>query len=603
MVGRRGGGLSQSNKARCADRRLFDGSFWTWSIAVLCPSFVAILSDAHAQSPPSIGLRPEDILRLPQSVRVAQQSLGDRSCPLSDQDIAPRQGETADLTIRSVVLGAPVTVAPAREIDAILEKLRGATLSTQSLGRAAELIGCVYRTRGFIFARADIVATDEAGAYRVAIAEGRVASIEVVTETTNNAAFILRAFSAVQRDAPLNVDDVRFGLSQAANLGVGNVRPTIRRNRVDPTAIDLILVVDPPAHEAFVSVQNNNVEAIGSWGITSGVRLRGLTPLYETTTIGAFSTPDFSEQRVIQVSSEALLTGSGLRAKVDAAYAQTQPDGELSPLDLDARAAIFRLELTHPVIVRRGLIGSARASFETVDQTTRFLDDVLFSDDSLRIGAFGVHLDAVADRLAISTDLSFRRGFDLLGASEAGETNLSRIDANPQAWNLRGEIGVAATLPYRMSAQIRARGQFARDPLPAFEEFAFGQLTGGRGVDPAAIVGDRGVAVTGELAYTAPALPFARRVNLTAQPFVFVDAARAWDISLQAPDAVSDIITGGVGVRLGLFRRAQFELVWANPLGNINGAPSTAAGPRVLVQFSSSFDFSFRDGFFKRGSK
>lgn len=576
---------------------------FSWSCLYICMIGSAVPEMARAQSGAGVGLRAEEILRVPPSVLVSRQSFGDINCRVPSEGVRVAD-EIEGIAIRSVRLVDAPSVVSASAIEREVAGLIGATVAREALGRAVERIECLYRERGFIFAQAEILRESEDGAFGVRLREGRVASVEVSTPSANAASFVLRAFAGVQRGAPLNANDVRFGLAQAAAMGVDNVRPTIRRNRNDPDAIDLILVVEPPGHDAFLATQNFNIQSIGSWGLSAGVRLRGLTPLFETTTLAVYSTPDFSEQRSVQASSEALLTGTGLRVQVDLAYGQTQPDGPFEPLDVDARSGISRLQLSHPVLVRRGVIASGYGGMEFVDQTTRFLGDVLNNDDSLRVASLGLRADAASRRIVFNGDVEVRRGVDLLGASEEGDRSLSRANGDPQSWVFRLDTRAAVQLPKRFVAQARVRGQYSDRPLLAYEEFAFGQLTGGRGFDPAAITGDRGLMVSGEITqagFKVPGLP--ERFGVSVQPYVFADAARAWNVEPGAPDTFSDGISGGVGLRANLARRAQLDVAWANPLGNPRGIGPDQAGPRLLISFSTSLDFTFRDGFFARGRK
>ena len=103
----------------------------------------------------------------------------------------------------------------------------------------------------------------------------------------------------------------------------------------------------------------------------------------------------------------------------------------------------------------------------------------------------------------------------------------SRIESDPTPFLLRGN----ATAEYRPTPDwtlaATLQGQFSNDPLPAFEEFAAGSFSIGRGYDPGIVLGDSGVAGAFEVRYgsLAPA-----GINALAyQPYVFTDIAFAWN--------------------------------------------------------------------------
>lgn len=536
----------------------------------------------------SIGASPEEVLRLPAQVRAALPSLGAETCSVASA-VTLADGEVADITFAGIDAPAGLSV-PIAALDAEWTPIAGASVSREQLQRLVGRLECVYREDGFVFARAELAAAGD-GRYRLSVNEGRVASVEAATPDDASAAFLLRAFSSIEVGEALNARDVRAGLARAAAHGLTNVRPTIRRSRTDPTAIDLILVAEPPSNQAFVGFQNGNTEVLGPWGAVAGVRLRSLTPLYEQTTIGLYRTLEDKEQRAVQVTSEALLTTTGLTAKVDYAYSLSKPQEALAPLEIKAETNFAKLELGHPIIVRRGLVAGARAGFEAIDQTTELFGAFRLTEDRIRVMSVGARAEGLTGSVVWTGDLSVRKGIGGIGAAKRSDDDLSRFGADPKAWVIRAETQASAALPRDFAVTGKIKGQWADQSLLAFEEFNFGALSGGRGFDPGAISGDSGISATIELSHRPVVLPW--RVSI--QPLAFVDAARAWNLS-NFDNRRSDGASGGLGMRMNVARNAQLDVMWAEPLGRIVGADRNALGPKIQVQFSTSLDWSFREG-------
>jgi hemolysin activation/secretion protein len=554
--------------------------------AGVAPAVIALASGA-AQA--QVATR-EEVLRLPAPLRAAAAEFGADACP-QERIVGLTENEVPLATLSSLSPDGHGVVAPAALADD-WNDLIGRPVSREGLARIAMRAECRYRESGYVFARAAITGDAATGAYTLRVREGVVASLEVAAGDDALAGAVLRAFCRVREGAPLNAADVRRGLANAASIGVTNVRPTVRRARSDPDAIDLVLVVEPPPNQVFAQVQNHNIKPLGPWGGLFGVRMHGLSPLYERSVLGLYLSEDGEEQQAAQVSTQALLTRSGLRARVEAAYMCARPGDTLAPLDVEGETTFFTAELAHPIVVRRGLIASGRVGVEAIAQETTFLGGVPISDDTLRVAQVGMRLDGLWRGVVWGAGADVRKGLSGLGASEKGDANLSRADADPQAALLRVDAEATMKLAGAGSARVAVRGQHADASLPAFEEFTFGALSGGRGFDPGAIAGDRGVAGSLELAMR----PVTVGSYLTGQPYLFVDGARAWNEGT-ALVRRADGVSAGVGVRADLFERARLDVVYAQPVGNLRGVPQTVGGARLMVQLSASFDWTFANGF------
>jgi len=550
-------------------------------IAALGLTPAVLLGVGHAQT------TREEILRLPAPLRAAASDFGAEACA-PGAVVAALGGEASLGPFNGLEIAGATTIGPAA-LGADWRALVGEQISREGLARIAARVECRYREAGFVFARASVTGDPADGRYTLRVREGKVARVEVAAGDDALAGALLRAFRGVHAGAPLNAADVRQGLANAASIGIVDVRPTVRRSRADPDAIDLILVAGGAVHQLFVQAQNANDVPLGPWGAVAGVRLVGLTP---RTTFGVYFSEDGESQQAAQASVEALLSPGGLKAQIDAAYALARPGDRLAPLEIEGRTTFFSGEISHPIEVRRGFIAGWRVGFEAIDQRTEFFGSTLLNDDSLRVARLGVRADGLWRGAVWNADVDLRRGVKGLGASEAGDTGLSRPDADPEALVVRAETSAALAIgPGAM--RLAARGQHTDASLLAFEEFNFGALSGGRAFVPGAIAGDRGVALNLEV--SSPAFVYKR---VTAQPFAFVDAARAWNEGV-APVRRQDGASAGAGLRVDFFERARLEVLYAEPFETRGLAPG-AAGANVHVQFATALDFTFAGGFKRR---
>jgi hemolysin activation/secretion protein len=551
---------------------------------------LAAQGSAYAQS---AGSR-EQVLRVPAPLRAAASDFGVAQCPTTSL-VPAVKGEVVAARFGAMRLEG-VTVVDQTSLAMELDGFTGKPVSREGLARLAARIECRYRERGFVFARAAISADTGEGQFSLTIQEGRLQSLEVSTEQESLARLLLRAFSGVKVGAPLNAADVRESLAKAASIGITDVRPTVRRSRTDPNAIDLVLVAASPANQLIGVTQNANDDSLGPWGGLAAVHVHGLTPLQERSTFGVYTSSDGREQLAVQASSEALVSNSGLTARIEGAFAKAKPGGALSPLDIVGEATFLSAEILQPFIVRRGLIASWRLGLESVDQITDLFGTTALNKDSLRIAIVGARADGVLGGNLWSGSLEARHGIEGLGANRPGDRNLSRLDGDPQALAVRASVEANRKVTSNIALRATARGQWSDTSLLAFEEFNFGALSGGRGFDPGAITGDRGIALGFEASYAPIALP----AKLSAQPFAFLEGAEAENVGLGARRANGG--SAGLGLRVEWAQKLRLDVHFAEPFEAPRNVGRGRFGSKVGVQISTALDWSFKNGFGRKAA-
>ncbi|MCC7267793.1 MAG: ShlB/FhaC/HecB family hemolysin secretion/activation protein, partial [Caulobacteraceae bacterium] len=133
----------------------------------------------------------------------------------------------------------------------------------------------------------------------------------------------------------------------------------------------------------------------------------------------------------------------------------------------------------------------------------------------------------------------------------------SRADADPDALVFTGSAFVLAPVAERFTLYGRVEAQYSGDALLAYEELPVGNLTIGRGYDPAALSGDSGVAATLE----ARVGPFPIGPRVAATPYVFYDIAHVDNNDAFGLERTVD--SAGVGVQFRLTQRATLDVVYA----------------------------------------
>jgi hemolysin activation/secretion protein len=129
-------------------------------------------------------------------------------------------------------------------------------------------------------------------------------------------------------------------------------------------------------------------------------------------------------------------------------------------------------------------------------------------------------------------------------------------------------------------------GQWSPHGLPAYEEYQIGNYTVGRGYDPGAASGDRGLGMQLEAGAEVPVRGLSRVLGDTSLGlFGFYDTARVWNEDPLSYDSTIASVGGGVRMR---FPRTQLSLFYADPLKRPFPSAEKPRG-RLLVTLTRTF--------------
>jgi hemolysin activation/secretion protein len=375
---------------------------------------------------------------------------------------------------------------------------------------------------------------------------------------------------------------VRLSLRPAAGGEPGDLLGEIAVVR-DRTALDL-------------NVQNFGSEAVGRFGGLLRGELYNLTGLGDRTALTVFSTLEFTEQQTVQVAHDFRIGGEGLRIGTQLTYSTSTPDINLPGFSLEAETVFGSLFASYPLVRRRTASLYAEAGFDYADQDVT-VNALPLTRDRVRmmfVRISGESTDAASvqrqngysqfePRLRLRYLAEARRGLDVFSSNPDCRPNLaaclapgrvppSRIEANPQPMVFRFEGGAEYRPVPRFALAMRVSGQIAGDPLPAFEEYAGGSFSIGRGYDPGAVLGDNGVGASIEARYGSLAPKGAN--DLALQPYVFSEIVRVWNEDPSQRGFNPDRLwSAGGGLRAAWGARLQADAMLAIPLER----PLTAA--------------------------
>lgn len=501
-------------------------------------------------------------------------------CPLSESDV--------QVTLTSVTFRGATAVDEADLREAYAEYL----------GRPQPVsVICAIRDRAAriafesgVLARVEIPEQRiTGGALVLEVIEAHVVNVRVRGDVGPVQDLIERYAEKLRGMRPFDMERAQRYLLLASDTPGVRVRAAIRPSTSDERgAVDIDLSVTREDPQVIASVQNTGSRQVGRWGGLLRGEIAGYTAYGESTSLTVFRTLEANEQWLVQLAETARFGAEGLTARAAVTYGESRPGGAIGALDLKSRSVVGNVEVAYPLVRTRDRNLNLAGGLDVIDQKTEAFGGT-FTRDELRI-AYGradgdYRTEVVGRPLLLSGAFSVRKGFSVLGGSDAGDAGLTRAFGDPGAWVVKAQGGADLVLSQRLTAMVRAQAQYADDALLPYEQMSLGGLTVGRGYDPASALGDKGISAAFELRYG----PVPLHPRVVAAPYAFVDAGHVANnrAALSGLEEERTLTSVGAGVIFRLFNRANLELTYAHPLDSVRpGGPR--AGDRVLVQLTAS---------------
>jgi hemolysin activation/secretion protein len=391
----------------------------------------------------------------------------------------------------------------------------------------------------------------------------------------------------------------------ASDLPGYNVRLSLRpAGTVPGEVIGDVTVVHMPAY-VDLNIQDYGSHELGRWGGLLRAQLFGLTGLGDRTTVAIFSTADIHEQQTLTLGHEFRMGSEGLTIGGNFTYSWARPDID-DGSDIKSRTLLATLEVGYPFIRRQAHSVRGSVGFDFINQDVD-IDGVDLTRDRLRVGFARLNADAISmdfsrrgyslaePKWRLSSLIELRRGLDVFGATDScgptgadclgpGDVPPSRIEGDATATVLRGSAYGEFRPAPKVTLSVGVRGQLASSPLLTFEEFSAGNYTVGRGYDPGALLGDRGIGVQSELRVGSVYPRSPKDVAIEGYGFVDYASIRNKD-RLFVDDSSRHLTSVGAGARAS-FNRFFLDAAVAVPLTHV-GPLDKKPDPRFLISLTT----------------
>jgi hemolysin activation/secretion protein len=513
-------------------------------------------------------------------------------CPLA----APSyQGIT--FTLSDVVFNN-LTGVPAAELRPAFADFLGRTVPIATVCEIRDRTATILRRKGYLAAVQVPPQEIENGIVRFDVLMARIVAVQVRGDAGRSEETIAGFLRALQEMPVFNEREAERYLLLAKDLPGYDVRLTLRpAGTAAGEVIGEVAVLHTP-FEVDLNVQNYGARDVGRWGGLLRAQINGLTGLGDRTSVGVYTTADFEEQQVLQLSHDFALGAEGLRLGGRFTHAWTEPGGN-PELDIESRTLLASLEATFPFLRSQSANVQGALGFDLVNQEIDILGETL-NRDKLRIAYARADFDTIDEaslgalpgftafqpRWRLGGTIELRQGLDIFDATEfcpGCPVQPSRVPGTSKGTVIRA-AGLAEFRPIpNIAFSLAPRAQYSDDPLFAFEEFSGGNYTVGRGYDPGVLTGDSGFGFQSELrigSVTPEALD-----KFAFQPFAFFDAGWVWN-NRDAISGSQSLYSAGAGVRAAYGDRFRLDLALAVPLKRA-GLQTERGDARILLSFTT----------------
>jgi hemolysin activation/secretion protein len=484
-----------------------------------------------------------------------------------------RAVDTVTFTLRDIKVEGAKTI-PEEAFRPLYARLIGQTIKLSQILDVADAIEKMYRDKGYILVRAYVPPQRvRDGVFTIKVVEGKIAHVTVEGGTPATQAQI-RAYVRPSLDrSPLPLAVMERSLLLSNDLPGVVAAGTLKPAEDIPGASDVAITVDQPRFTGGLGADNRGSRYSGLWTLNADAEVNSIFDTADQLA-GTFTTsPDASEQVAGQLRYRRPIGDDGVIGTLAGTITRGEPGSTLAQFGVNTNSWAIGPRLTWPIIRTRAESLQLDGGFTFQKADIDVLGSRVAHDKwrVLDLNATYLRSDWLGGSWLGTAGIV--QGVPGLGASDNLSSDLSRKGAYLDFTKLTGLVRYVGYLRDNFSVVLSGQGQFSFVPLINGELISFGGIGIGRGYDPGAITGDRGIGGSAELRYDTPV---ASRYLLNVEPYLYFDAGQTWYIQRGAavdPSLIDQSINSlGGGVRLTLPYNASLGLEVAQTLHAVTGS-------------------------------
>ena len=500
----------------------------------------------------------------------------------------PRAVDEIHFQLKDIRIDGARTL-PADSFRPLYQGLIGHDVTLSDILNVADGIEAEYKKQGYLLVRAYVPPQHvKDGIFTIKVVEGFVADTSVVGGRPTEQRQIQAYLEPLKNERPLRLATIERALLLSNDIPGVSATGVLRPAANTPGASELVVTIVQPRVINALSLDNRGSDFSGIWTVTGSSTINSIFGNDQLTSTIAAS-PHSLEQIAGQLQYQRLIGDSGLIGSLLLAASKGSPGSTLGTLDVRTDSWAVGPRLTYPLIRTREQTLLLDGGFTFQDAKIDILGAPISHDRwrVLDVGLSYTRTDPVGGLFSGVIDIA--QGLPIFGAtpndspeiSQGGKTDFTKVTGN-------AHYVVPVVQP--VSVAMAIQGQYSFNPLITGEQILYGGTQIGRGYDPGAITGDRGIGTSFEVRYDTHA---PRLWADNVQPYAFFDAARTWFIKRPAVfgPALGDfsIASTGAGVRAWFPYNIYTDFEVASTLRAVPGSDNGKRATKFLMDVAITF--------------
>lgn len=508
---------------------------------------------------------------------------------------APENADKITFILKDVKIEGLSAYTPS-DISSLYNDKLNTKISLADVYAIAANLTARYRNDGYILTQVVVPPQTIAdGTVILRVVEGELDQIKIdgTGAQGSNRDIIQLYVDELKSKGVLNNKNLEKTLLLINDLPGVTARSVLSPSKTVTGASDLTIFVERKSVEGNVQLDNFGSRYLGRWEILGGFSLNSLLGYNEqiSTQLAYAPSDEGIEPELLygQVTGSLPIGPFGTKLEANIGKSRTEPGSGLDQFDVKGTSYFSGLKVDQPIIRTRDTnfstyLGLDRRSTKTKSNVDTFKDDDI---TSVRLGGHFDHVDTLFKAAVTGINIELSKGLSILGASEKGDSDLSRAAGDPTYTKITGDVTRLERLSSDFSLQMSVKGQMADSALLSAEEFGLGGANGiGRGYDPSEIVGEDGVAGSLELQW---ATPYAVTWLDNYSAYTFYDIGKVWnDDAITSTLDVQSLASVGLGVRADINSATRAGFMVAVPLTH-DIAAENDDDPRLYVNLTRDF--------------
>ncbi|HEY1097228.1 MAG TPA: ShlB/FhaC/HecB family hemolysin secretion/activation protein [Alphaproteobacteria bacterium] len=485
---------------------------------------------------------------------------------------APQGAEKVKFTLKQVNVDGAHDIS-ADDLKDIYSNDLNKTVTLQRIYEIANQITLLYRDHGYILSRAVVPPQEigKGGVVRIQIVEGFVTHYQVKGDVPAHLKNKVEDYaSRLMGKGTVSAKNLERYLLLMNDLPGVRVRSILSPSADTAGGADLTLVVEQKKTDFLLGMDNFGNSYLGPVRYTGGVQWNSPWGDADQINANVLLVPDHNEVQYYALGYQRFVGHEGTRVGLNASYTQTEPslpDALGGSLDPEGVSTSYSASVVHPFIRSRSFNVNGGLSFEYNENVTEYATglDAIETDDDLRVIRATSDMSYLDGWKGFNVGrLQISQGLEILGSSEAGDSNLSRAQGEADFTKFNLELSRLQRVYGPLNAFLGVSGQWSDDPLLVSEEMGLGGPDYGRGYDLSEVTGDRGLAGKAEISYRQT--PGYKYLD-TYEPYVFYDLGAVWNYDPGAGLAgKASLASTGVGLRANINSNLRADTFLAKPL-------------------------------------